>query len=94
MRAVIIIILGLITLTSSPVISPAALIWPENLVYQGAFRLPGEGGETGWGWGGHAMTYYSGGDPNVLPDGYPGSLFGTGHDWYQRISEINIPVTR
>jgi len=92
MRAVTIIILGLITLTSYPGISPAALIRPENLVYQGAFRLPGEGGETGWGWGGHAMAYYPGGDPAGPSDGYPGSIFGTGHDWYQQVSEITIPV--
>ena len=92
MRAVTTIILGLITLISSPVISPAALIRPENLVYQGAFRLLGEGGETGWGWSGHAMAYYPAGDPNGPSDGYSGSLFGTGHDWSQNISEINIPV--
>ena len=92
MRAVTIIILGLITLISFPVISPAALIRPENLVYQGAFRLLGEGGETGWGWSGHAMAYYPAGDPNGPSDGYSGSLFGAGHDWSQNISEINIPV--
>ena len=70
-----------------------SLIQPKDLIYQGAFRLPGvsEGG-TDWGWSGSAMTYYPVGDPTGPDDGYPGSLFGTGHDWYQYVSEISIPV--
>ncbi|MFH1039505.1 MAG: hypothetical protein V1789_12650 [PVC group bacterium] len=70
----------------------AGRIYPLDLEYRGAFRLPGPDGEAGWAWGGHALAYYPGGDPNGSADGYPGSLFGTGHDWYQRVSEISIPV--
>jgi hypothetical protein len=76
--------------------APGLLIQPEDLVYLGAFRLPDRapGGEPdiGWGWGGGAMTYYPQGDPNGPDDGFPGSLFGTGHDWNTYVSEINIPV--
>jgi len=53
--------------------------------------LPGGDDEDGWGWGGQAFTYYPGGDPKGADDGHPGSLFGTGHAWHQRLSEITIP---
>ena len=73
---------------------PGALIWPQDLVYQGAFRLPddpnGEG--LGWEWGGGALTYYPEGDPEGADDGFPGSLFGSGHDWYTHVSEVGIPI--
>ncbi len=78
---------GLLALPAS-----AGRIYPSDLEYRGAFRLPGPGGENGWGWGGNALAYYPGGDPGGPADGYPGSLYGTGHDWYQRVSEISIPV--
>jgi hypothetical protein len=38
------------------------------------------------------MTYYPRGDPDGPADGFPGSIFATGHDWYQYVSEISIPV--
>lgn len=72
--------------------APAGRLMPSDLEYRGAFRLPGPGWENGWGWGGNALTYYPAGDPGGAADGYPGSLYGTGHDWYQRVSEISIPV--
>jgi hypothetical protein len=70
-------------------------IQPEDLVYAGAFRVPDD--ETGsytksWNYGGHSMTYYSQGDPAGPDDGFPGSLFATGHAWEHQISEIDIPV--
>ncbi|UCE20297.1 MAG: hypothetical protein JSV84_08165 [Gemmatimonadota bacterium] len=68
------------------------LIQPEDLEYVGAFRLPDELEEIGWAWSGAAMAYYPGGDPEGPDDGYPGSIFGTGHNWYQYVSEITIPV--
>ena len=68
------------------------LIQPEDLIYQGAFRLPEGSNETSWEWGGTAMTYYPEGDPGGSEDGYPGSIFATGHEWEQQISEISIPV--
>jgi hypothetical protein len=69
-----------------------SLIQPEDLVYRGAFRLPDVAGDSDWDWGGTAMTYYPNGDPAGPDDGYPGSLFATGHDHRQRVSEINIPA--
>ena len=38
------------------------------------------------------MAYYPDGDPSGPNDGYPGSLFGTGHNWNTYVSEISIPV--
>lgn len=72
---------------------PSGLLMPEDLQYMGAFRLP-DGSSTikSWAWGGYAMTYFPGGDPDGTSDGYPGSLFGTGHAWEYQISEISIPV--
>jgi len=37
------------------------------------------------------MTYYPGGDPGGGADGYPGSIFGVGHNWNQHVSEVTIP---
>ncbi|MCK4580300.1 MAG: DNRLRE domain-containing protein [Dehalococcoidia bacterium] len=68
------------------------LIQPSDLVYLGAFRLPDGPEEIGWEWSGAAMTCYPDGDLDGPVDGYPGSIFGTGHDWNQYISEISIPV--
>ncbi len=69
------------------------LIQPSDLVYLGAFRLPDwPDAEIGWGWSGAALAYYPDGDLDGPDDGFPGSLFGTGHDWNQYISEISIPV--
>ena len=65
------------------------------LIYQGAFRLPDAPGtpdNVGWEWGGSAMTYYPQGDPAGPADGYPGSIYGAGHDQTQYISEISIPI--
>jgi hypothetical protein len=66
---------------------------PSDLEYMGAFRLPAGTSETKtWGWGGFAMTYYPDGNPDGPNDGYPGSIFGTGHAWEHQVSEISIPV--
>jgi hypothetical protein len=48
--------------------------------------------EVGWLWSGEALAYYPDGDPGGPDDGFPGSLFGTGHNWNQYVSEIGIPV--
>jgi hypothetical protein len=71
---------------------PANTISPDDLVYCGAFRLP-RGGKVPacWGYGGSALAYYEGGDPDGPNDGYPGSLFGTGHPYGVMISEVAIP---
>jgi hypothetical protein len=73
-----------------------SLVQPEDLVYQGAFRLPNLAApeEYSWKWSSwaSALAYYPGGDPGGPADGHPGSLFGTGHDWNQWVSEVSIPA--
>ncbi|MBN1179694.1 MAG: right-handed parallel beta-helix repeat-containing protein [Anaerolineae bacterium] len=71
-----------------------ARIQPEDLFYLGAFRLPDVAGadEFSWAWGGSSMAYYPDGDPGGPDDGFPGSLFGTGHEWNQYVGEVSIPV--
>ena len=68
------------------------LLQPSDLRYLGAFRLPPDPEGMGWEWGGAALAYSPDGDPGGSDDGFPGSLFGTGHDWTQHVSEIAIPV--
>jgi hypothetical protein len=68
------------------------LIKPQDLEYMGAFRLPEGSNGTSWEWGGTASAYYPYGDPEGPDDGYPGSIFATGHEWEQQVSEISIPV--
>lgn len=69
-----------------------ALLQPGDLVYQGAFRLPDPSGGSTWEWGGDAIAIRPGGDPSGPADGYPGSLFGTGHAWDDLVSEVTIPT--
>jgi len=68
------------------------LIQPQELEYLGAFRLPEGSNDTSWQWGGTAAAYYPEGDPGGPDDGYSGSIFATGHEWEQQVSEISIPV--
>ncbi len=73
------------------------LIQPADLVYLGVFRLPDSPGtpdNVGWEWSNWAsgLTYYPDGDPDGPADGFPGSIFGIGHDQTQYVSEINIPI--
>ena len=77
--------------------SRSARIQPSDLTYQGAFRLPDcpdTPENVGWEWSSWcaAMAYYPDGNPDGPDDGYPGSIFGIGHDHSQYVSEINIPV--
>jgi len=92
MRNVIICIC--ITICSCLSVSPtlAQLIQPSDLSYRGAFRLPEGSGDSDWTWSGDGMTYYPGGDPGGAGDGYPGSIFATGLDTEQYVSEISIPA--
>jgi hypothetical protein len=80
---------------------PAQLIQPSDLVYQGAFRLPGDDVRPAtFAYGGNAMTFNPNGDPSGSDDGFPGSLFVTGHDRLaygelpdgSQVAEISIPV--
>ena len=79
------------TPTTAAVEAPGRLL-PSDLHYLGAFRLPDTEDDLGWTWSGHALAYHPGGDPSGPEDGYPGSLFGTGNDQKQFVSEISIPV--
>ncbi len=73
---------------------------PSDLTYLGAFRLPdvGERPQT-FAYGGNAMTFRPGGDPGGASDGFPGSLFVTGHDRIpfgelpdgDQLAEVGIP---
>ncbi len=71
---------------------PSELVQPEDLVYQGAFRLPGGSNGTDWNYSGAAAAYYPEGDPAGPMDGCPGSIFAVGHDWHMYVSEISIPL--
>lgn len=72
----------------------------DDFRYLGAFRLP-EGGERPktFAYGGNAMTFRPGGDPSGPKDGFPGSLFITGHDRMpygelpdgNQVAEVTIP---
>jgi hypothetical protein len=81
---------------AKPASASAGRLLPSDLTYVGAFRVPDLAGpdEISWKWSnwGSALAYYPDGDPAGPADGYPGSLFGVGHDWNQWISEISIPV--
>lgn len=64
------------------------LLTSEDLVYHGAFTYPA--GDA-WAYSGHALAYTSSGDPDST-DGYPGSLYVSGHDWDDLVAEITIPA--
>ena len=70
----------------------AGRLRPSDLVYRGAFRLPEPSGGSSWEWSGDGLGYCLDGDPDGGADGYPGSLFGIGHDWQHFVSEISIPA--
>ena len=68
--------------TQPPPPPSGPLIQPADLTYVGAFRLPADApDDVGWLWSGEALAYYPDGDPGGPDDGFPGSLFGTGHNW-------------
>ena len=96
-----------ITATYLPFVSegtpaPApGLLQPADFEYLGAFRLP-IGGERPltFAYGGNAMTFNPDGDPSGAGDGFPGSLFITGHDRLaygelpdgSQVAELDIPI--
>jgi hypothetical protein len=72
---------------AGPAQSAAAepLIHSEDLVYEGAFRVPqGPIAGSSFDYGGTAMTF----------NPAHGSLFVVGHPWQQQVAEIAIPVIR
>jgi len=78
--------------STGPEAGAAGRLEPDDLVYRGAFRLPGPSGGSNWSWCGDGLAYRAGGDPDGPDDGYPGSLFGFGHDHQHFVSEISIPA--
>ncbi|MCD4674036.1 MAG: hypothetical protein K8R77_15340, partial [Anaerolineaceae bacterium] len=89
------------TAPDAPPAAPAAplgpppsgdVLMPEDFEYLGAFRLPGDSGGSNWEYSGRGLTYYPDGDSSGTEDGFPGSLFGVGHDHQQFVSEISIPA--
>ena len=78
---------GSTTTTLISVSSGSLRLHPEDLVYKGAFAFP-EGDE--WGYGGHALAYYPGGDSGGT-DGYTGSLYTSGNATTGLVGEISIP---
>ena len=78
----------------------ANLVTSADFTYLGAFRLPvgGDRPDT-FAYGGNAMTYNPSGDPDGAGDGFPGSLFISGHDRMAygelpdggKIAEVGIP---
>ena len=80
--------------TSTTTAVPSGVLGPANLTYLGAFRLPASAAypDAGWAWGGTGVAFYSSGDPGGASDGYPGSLYGIGHDQVKYVAEVSIPA--
>ncbi len=89
------------TSTAAPrPVQNSELVRPADLVYLGAFRLPGgDDPPLTFAYGGNAMTFNPDGDPGSS-DACPGSLFVTGHDRMaygdlpdgDRVAEVSIPA--
>jgi len=86
---------------NSSMVPPGARILPGDLRYLGAFRLPeGAARPRTFEYGGNAMTFNPNGDPSGAGDGFPGSLFITGHDRMaygelpdgNQVAEVTIPA--
>jgi len=91
------------TLIKPPAEPPPSgdVVAATDLEYIGAFRLPGgDDPPKTFAYGGNAMTYNPDGDPSGKGDGFPGSLFITGHDRIaygglpngDQVAEVNIPA--
>ena len=64
----------------------AAPLGPADLTYLGAFRMPEDGTEYGFLYGGGGLAFRPDGD------GGRGSLFVMGHDQQNLVAEISVPV--
>ena len=68
------------------------MVTPGNFEYLGAFRPPlVEGMDSRFAYGGWAIAYREGGDPDGPDDGFPGSLFFVGSRLDELVAEIDIP---
>lgn len=88
------------TPTHTPETTPSQRIEPADFSYLGAFRLPDDGERPRtFAYGGNALTFNPNGDADGADDGFPGSLFITGHDRLpygdlpdgNQVAEISIP---
>ena len=77
------------------------LLSAKDIVYLGAFLLPGNGERPDtFAYGGSAITYNPNGDPDGGNDGFTGSLFVMGHPRLpygelpdgNKVAEVSIPV--
>ena len=84
-----------------PAVPPVGALAPGALTYLGAFRLPDDGDRPlTFEYGGNAMAFRPDGDPGGAADGFPGSLFISGHDRLaygempdgSRVAELAIPA--
>jgi hypothetical protein len=91
------VFLPTITSNASPTL-PGGRIQPADFTYLGAFRLPDDGERPRtFEYGGNAMTFRPG---PADSDGFPGTLFITGHDRLaygeltngSQVAEISIPA--
>ncbi|GEM_PF-2179382 len=83
-------------------VSSGDLVQPGDFQYIGAFRLPGgDDKPKTFAYGGNAMTFNPDRNPSDS-DGFPGSLFITGHDRQaygylpngDQVAEVSIPVPK
>ena len=71
------------------------LLRSSDLEYLGAFAAPESVTPPDydeWAYGGHALAFRPGGDPDGPADGFPGSLYIAGNAQKDRVGEIGIPV--
>ncbi len=86
MRLVLAVVFGVVAALSAAIgQAPARLIGPDDLRYEGAFRLPaGASDQESFDYGGTALGWSV----------ERGSLFLVGHDWFQRAAEITVPAAK
>ncbi|MBI5028981.1 MAG: hypothetical protein HZB51_00540 [Chloroflexi bacterium] len=81
--------------------SESTRVQPSDFRYLGAFRLPDDADRPRtFEYGGNAITFNPNGDSTGAADGFPGSLFITGHDRLpygelpdgDQVAEISIPA--
>jgi len=67
-------------------------ILPGNFEYLGAIRPPHvDGLSSSFSYGGSVIAHNPQGDPDGDDDGFPGSLFLSGHIYQQEVAELSIP---
>jgi hypothetical protein len=78
-----ILILACVVSSTAFAQSSAPLVQKDNLVYQGAFRVPqGSGDDNTFNYGGTSLAFNPANN----------SIFLTGHDWTQYTAEIRVPT--